>query len=135
MSFTVEKYPDLPVVIITLNEDFNLAAELDAFGQEVMAALDALDEPVYTISDASRMRNTFSEMVGSLAAVTRGNFVSLLKHPMVMKMLVVDHRDLTRLAVNALGQAQYGGFSVAIFRSVDDALEDIRAAVSETAGS
>ena len=102
MSFTVEKYPDLPVVIITLNEDFNLAAELDAFGQEVMAALDALDEPVYTISDASRMRNTFSEMVGSLAAVTRGNFVSLLKHPMVMKMLVVDNRDLTRLAVNAL---------------------------------
>ena len=96
--------------------------------------LDTLNEQVYTISDSSRIRNTFSDMVSSLGTVTRGDFVSLFKHPSVIKMLVVDHRDLTRLAVNALGQIQYGGFSIAIFSSVDEALEEVRAAVNEKAG-
>ena len=134
MSFTVEKHPDLPAVIITMYEDFDFAAELDAFGQKVQALLDTLDEPVYSISDSTRMRNTFGEMVSSLAAVTRGNFVSLLKHPMVVGMMVVDNRDLTRLAVNALGQAQYGGFSLSVYASVDEALAAVQTAVAEKSG-
>ena len=36
--------------------------------------------------------------------------------------------------MNALGQIQYGGFSIAIFSSVDEALEEVRAAVNEKAG-
>ena len=134
MSFTVEKHPDLPAVIITMYEDFDFAAELDAFGQKVQALLDTLDEPVYSISDSTRMRNTFGEMVSSLAAVTRGNFVSLLKHPMVVGMMVVDNRDLTRLAVNALGQAQYGGFNLSVYASVDEALAAVQTAVAEKSG-
>jgi len=134
MSFTVEKHPDRPAVIITMYEDLDFAAELDAFGQEVQALLDTLDEPVYSISDSTRMRNTFGEMVSSLAAVTRGNFVSLLKHPMVVGMMVVDNRDLTRLAVNALGQAQYGGFSLSVYASVDEALAAVQTAVTEKSG-
>ena len=134
MSFTVEKHPDLPAVIITMYEDFDFAAELDAFGQKVQALLDTLDEPVYSISDSTRMRNTFGEMVSSLAAVTRGNFVSLLKHPMVVGMMVVDNRDLTRLAVNALGQAQYGGFNLSVYASVGEALAEVQSAVVEKSG-
>ena len=133
MSFTVEKHPDLPVVISTLYNGFDIAGDSDAFAQELLTVLDAMDEPVYTITDTTRYDISFSDLVTALATFTRGSFVALFNDPRVIKSLVVDHHDLARLAVNALGQAQYGGFSVTMYASLDDALAEIKAATVETA--
>ena len=66
-------------------------------------------------------------MVSMLGIVTRGDESKRLeKHPKLRGWLIVVENELLRMGVNALGQAQYGGNAIPMFRTVEEALDYAR---------
>src|SRR5688572_11529236 len=111
MPFTVEKLPKEPIMLVTFGETFSIKTELPSFSDQIQTIMDMSAEPLYNITDASKLKVSFGDMISVLAAMTRGQ-MAILRHPNTRKLIGVVGSDLTRIGAKALKQAQYGGLEV-----------------------
>jgi hypothetical protein len=124
MPFRLEKLPDEPIVMVSIVEPFDVKADYVPFANELLGLLDQSSEPLFAISDSRSLKLSFGEMVSMLGIVTRGDESRRLeKHPKIRAWLIVVENELLRMGANALGQAQYGGNAIPLFRTVEEALD------------
>jgi hypothetical protein len=134
MPFKIEKLRDEPILVVSAIEPFDFKVDYGPFVRELLGLLEQSSEPVFEITDGRTIKLSFSEVVSLLATVTKGDDAkSLEKHPKVRAWLIAVDNDLLRMGVNALGQAQYGGQAIPIFRTVDEALAYARQQISKQA--
>lgn len=108
MSYIVETQRTVsPIVINVLNEDFNSAKELGPVLDDISLAFDSMSEPFFYVSDTSKAKWNFSEMVQAMSTAT-GRGIGMLKNPHLKEIIVVTDSSLIRMGVSALGQEQYG---------------------------
>jgi len=133
MSYIVEtQHTVSPVVINVLNEDFSPAQELGAALDEIGAAFDSMTEPFYYVSDTSKAKWNFGEMVQAMSsAASRG--MNLLKNPHLKEIIVVTDSSLIQLGVSALGQEQYGMVRARTVPTLEAALDYINGAAQASA--
>jgi len=124
MSYIIEVLPDEPIILMDV-ADFNVVKDLQPYFDEILALLEAQTEKVALITDARHIKITFSDIVEGLAKITQGNI--LASHPNTGQIIVVSGSVLSRMAAKALSQSQYGGVSVLIFETVEEALAAARA--------
>src|SRR6185503_3369671 len=124
MPFKIDKLPDEPILIVSAVEPFDFKVDYSPFVHELLGLLEQSPEPVFEITDGRTIKLSFGEMVSMLAIVTRSDDSKHLeKHPKVRAWLVAVDNELLRMGANALGQAQYGGTAIPVFRTVEEALE------------
>jgi hypothetical protein len=51
MSFTIEVFPDEPILLVTFHSDLDMGSELSEIVEQCNAVLDAAPEPLYFVSD------------------------------------------------------------------------------------
>jgi hypothetical protein len=135
MPFKLEKLPDEPILMVSIVEPFDVKADYIPFTNDLLDLLDRTSEPVYAISDSRSLKLSFAEMVSMLGIVTRGDEAKRLeKHPKIRAWLIVVENELLRMGANALGQAQYGGNAIPLFRTVEEALDYARRLLASDAG-
>ena len=126
MSYTVRRLDDLPVVLTTIDAEFSVESELEFYLGDIATALDASDEQLYLVSESQEFKVNFSDMVMGLGKGTRGASAAL-NHPKIAEICaVIPDNTLLKLAVQALGQMQYGGKKVTLNSTLEDALAYVR---------
>lgn len=130
-SYTVRRLDDLPVVLTTINDQFSVQDELEFYLADIAAALDASNEQLFLVSESQEFKVNFSDMVMGLGKGTKGASAAL-NHPKIAEICaVIPENRLLQLAIQALGQMQYGGKKVTLYATLDEAL----AYVKEQVGS
>jgi hypothetical protein len=130
MPYRVEKLSNEPILVTAVENPFKVSEEFPQYVEAVVKALDESPEPLFFISDATGLKVSFGDVVSGLAFVTKGK-VTYVNHPNMRRMIAIADSDLIRMAVNALGQKQYGGYRTEVYPSTEAALEAIRKELAE----
>ncbi|HEC22198.1 MAG TPA: hypothetical protein ENI95_04705 [Chloroflexi bacterium] len=122
MSFTMQRLPDEPILIVTrfdavpsdLPDIFRLSLELKK----------EIEGTVYRIHDLSRIDLDFSTMVEGMANAS-AKCEGSMRDSRFRDILVGSH-ELIQLASAAFQQKQYGGLTIPLFESLEEAVEYAR---------
>jgi len=128
MDYTVQKYPEEPIVEFTVTEQFRIYDHMPDAVEEAYELLDGLDEDIYYVVDAGHLRLDFSGAVAALAMLAKGE-LALFRHSRIHKIVVAGKSRLLEMSAKALGQAQYGGLTVYFYHTIEEALTAVRAEI------
>jgi len=128
MDYTVQKYPEEPIVEFAVTEQFRVYDHLPDSIEDARKVLDNLGEDIYYVVDAGHLRLDFSGAVAALAMLAKGK-LALFKHPRIHKIVVAGKSRLLEMSMKALGQAQYGGLTVYFYHTIEEALTAVRAEI------
>jgi hypothetical protein len=127
MPFKIDKLPDEPIIVVAVIHPMDIKVDIGPYTDDLIRVLDESPEPLYEIMDARPVKLSFGELVNALAIATRSDDAKRInKHPKLGAWILVIDSDLLRIGANALGQDQYGGRNVPVFRTVDEALSYAR---------
>jgi len=128
MSYRVERLPDEPILVLRTGAEFSIKNDVLASAEEAMKLMAEIPEGlIYYVLDMCDLRVNFSELVSGLWQATRAT--NLLKEPR-LRLVAVGSGALIELGAKAFSQAQYGGLSVPLFETMDEALAYIRQEIS-----
>jgi len=126
MTFTVERVPGVPAVIMSYEDDFSFTEEGDALMQELYAVLDATPEPLYMINvEMMGHMSSFNEVLSATSKVTRGD-QPLLQHPNLRKPIWVTNSKLALAVVRGLNTVTFGNVDILVFNTLEEALGWVR---------
>jgi hypothetical protein len=125
MNYKIEQNPSEPIVLVTLFESFDFVLDFNEAIRELTAIFDAQSSPVFYACDVRSIKVGFGDMVGLMALQTKGS-TAFLKHPNIHELVLITSSDLLTFGGKALGQKQYGGLSVSIFGSPEEAFDYMR---------
>ncbi len=130
---TVEKLPDEPIVIVNFLNPFDVNTDISELYGKLRQEFEASPVPVWDITVALDLKLNFGEIVNGLALLTKGNF-SILTHPNAAGYVVVADSQLIKLSAAALGQQQYGGISVQVVETIEEAHQIVRQNIAMRSG-
>jgi len=121
MSHTVAKLSHEPIVLATLNSDFNTAEEGEAVNAAALVAIEAESEPVYYIADIAEFSPSLDDVVAAVNWGGKGK-TPTLNHPNVREAIIVSHSPMVKLAAKGLKSATWGNMTLRVFETLDEAL-------------
>ncbi len=125
MAFKIQKLPNEPVVLATMEVDFNMIRDSEAAIAETVAILDASPEPLVYISDTSNVTFSYDETVEGTNAVARGEN-PLFHHPNIRQVLMVVGNVMQEMVAQGMRTDTFGNVNVVTFKSLDEALAHVR---------
>jgi hypothetical protein len=125
-AFKVEKLPGEPIMVSTLFETWSVANDISATVDQLVAHLDAADEPLYYISRFSGLKLNLQDLIVASNQAARGSS-ALLHHPNLRELLLVTDFKLFELAAKGLDSEVFGNVPVSVFKTPEEALEYARA--------
>ena len=120
MSFTIEKLPDAPILVM-VHKDGTFMAEFAEGVSALLEALDAQPEPVFLVFDVHAVSISLDELTMGASVLAR-NPGALMHHPMVQENLVVSRDGLFKLGAVGLRTATFGGVKIRTFDTLDQAI-------------
>ena len=126
MSYTIEKLPGEPIIIVTTHPDFDAEAEYPLVRKEVAELLSRQPAPVFYIMDYTHLSAGLDEIMIVASGRTRQPDANL-RHPNVWQAIVVTNQDILRMAARGVSGEVFGGFDVPTFDTLDEALAYARA--------
>lgn len=125
MPSTYKKLTDEPIVIVTLPDDYNLAAELPQVMPKYMQELASFQEPVFWIVDAQVAPFSIDDIITGAELVAKGQH-PLYKHPNIRQVIYVTTSQMLKLAAAGMSSEQFGKIAIKLFDNLDDALKFAR---------
>lgn len=129
MNYKVEVVPDVPVILLSMFEQYSFATDDLEADKEIIAILEESDEPMFFVVDTTRRPLSLDDVVHSANKDARGE-EPLFHHSKLRGLLVVSPSDMVRLAAKGLTTITFGNVNARAFRTVDEALEYARSQVS-----
>jgi len=123
--FTVEKLPNLPIVLFTSLPGYDIMHDL---GDSIMAAvqiIEAQSRPIYYIQDIHNLEIDFEGVVDAANQLSRGDS-PLYHHPKIIKVIGVTSDAAVRMAFKGMNSAVFGNTEVLAFDTVDEAIAYVR---------
>jgi hypothetical protein len=125
MPSSYRKFPDEPIVVVTLPADYNLAAELPVVMPKYMQELGSFTEPVFWIVDARQAPFSVDDIITGADLVAKGQH-PLYKHPNIRQVIYVASSQLLKLAVAGMGSEAFGKIAIKLFDDLEVALKFAR---------
>ena len=114
MSYTIEKLPGEPAILVTLNEDYDATTENAPSNQDIRNALDAHDGPMRLIVHFRANLSLDAVINGTNAARTAWH------DPRLSRIILVTNNTALRFAAWGLKATTFG--NLLVFATVDEAL-------------
>jgi len=130
MSVTVEKLPDEPIIVATIQGHFDVAIAREIFQKSVELA-EGIDGHYYRVTDGRQMDISFGDMMKVVEEASRGEPGSTRDQSVTV--VLVGTGEMGKLFANMMKLRQYGGTPTPIFKSMDEALTHIRADMTRRA--
>ena len=125
MPTEFKKLDHEPIVIVTLPQQYDLAAELPTLLPKYISMLDAAPEPLYWIVDARNSPLTVEEIITGASLVAKGQH-PLYHHPNIRQVIYITSNSMMKLAAKGLNHAAFGHVNIKVFDSLDAALKFAR---------
>jgi hypothetical protein len=127
MSFSIQRYPDQPVLMVKLFREYNLSTDFAKSYPMVLEHLEKENTPIFYVMDLSDASFDFETLIVGASKTSRGA-QGTFHHPKVKEVLIVSPNDIIHAAAEGLTSDVYGNAHVKAFMSVDDALAYARSA-------
>ena len=125
MSYDVKEFKGEPIVLVTMNEDFDPAHDTADSIERLTPFFDAQTAPIFYAVDIRSIRFDFGDVVSMMGMATKGN-ATFLRHPNIRELVIITSSEMITLGAKALGQSQYGGLNVSVFGSPEEAFGYMR---------
>jgi hypothetical protein len=126
MPYKVEKIPGEPVLVFTLWGTFELLEDQEKISQEISDLIKDIDGSYFMIDDYSGIVNVnFGDMIAVMAEQTKRNLPGSITDPRA-KHVLVGSNAMIDFAAKSFNQPQYGGFTLPMYTSLDEALAYVR---------
>lgn len=122
-DFKVESFSDEPIVLVSIYSSVKLNG-MDIYPDSTHSTLelfDSLKEPIYYILDLSDAKLDIAQAIIG-ANKGAGSSRGTLRHPMVKEIVVVSKSNLIKVAAKGLRSKVFGGLTVSVFETLDEAL-------------
>lgn len=126
MSYNTILPPGEPIIVQTLNDDFDVAGELGPAMREVHDVLSAYEKPVFLIVDMSAYKLSVDDLVVG-ASMSSGGEEPIFKHPNIRQVVFVSPSKIVELAAKGMNTATFGHVDIRVFASQEAALAYVRA--------
>ena len=124
-AYNVEKLPDLPVIVVTVLEDWDSGRDAPLALDSVTAFLDETEEPLYYCSDLTQSpRWGLSDVISVANLAARGR--NIAKHPKLKGVIAITTDRMIDLAARGMNSEVFGHLSITVFPTLDEALESLR---------
>jgi hypothetical protein len=110
MTFQINKLPDMPVVLLTLSSEYNLATDFPNSYAEALALLDNMDEPVYYLNDFTDANFDLEDIIRGSNMTSRDSG-GTYHHPNVREVLFVSPSPVIHEATKGLTSKAFGHVS------------------------
>ena len=131
MTYTIEKVPDAPIVIM-VHDSRQSPEELQEVIAAVSATVDAQPEPVFMVLDIHKLDLGVDDLISAASTGARGPG-AVLHHPKIRENLVVSSKSVVKMAMKGLTTATFGNVKVRVFKTQEEALGYCREKIAETA--
>lgn len=118
MSYSIEKLPDDPIVILTTNVDNTPQPDLATVYAQLTTILDQSTEPITIIQDLRQLENADWDAIIRSASAS----IDFHKHPHLGMALMVTTDELYKVATAGLDSEVFGYQKVLIFDSIESAV-------------
>jgi hypothetical protein len=127
MPIEVVKLPDEPIITVTFSEPVDFAEEIGPAFKQILSLRDTIHgcSRYFAVFDASAIKVSFHDVI--LALGEARNASRKRRPDLQLSLALVGSGGLLEMAANAMGQKQYGGYKMALFTSLDEALAAIHA--------
>jgi hypothetical protein len=113
-----------PVITVSLSNPFDYATEPDEMFDEIAAQAKKITGHGYVIYDCRNFEITFGDLVDGMAAQSKGTPGSISDDRFTS--IIVGSDNMLKMATESFKQEQYGKRDVALYGSMDKALEHAR---------
>lgn len=136
MPYSLSTLDDGRILLLTLDEHYDLADEMIRSSQDVIAYLDQAEFPVILITDARAVQiKELNTLLTAAQYVKHPEVKASLDHPALLKYYSVIDNMLINAAVRGLNTATFGYFAATLVETVDAALDQARALLAADSSS
>lgn len=125
MSYTIERFANEPILLVSLNRDFDFATEAEKSAREAIAILENSHEQLYYISDVSKVHFDMDETIKGSSMAARGEN-PLFHHPKVKKVILITGDTLQEMTAQGLTSSTFGNTNIITFKNLNEALNYVR---------
>jgi len=125
MPTEFKKFPNEPIVVVTLPKEYDLAAELPLLVPKYLGFLDSTPTPVYWIVDARNAPLKVEEIIIGAKLVASGKH-PLYRHKNIRQLIYITSNETMRLAAAGLANEAFGRIIIKLFDDLDEALKFAR---------
>jgi hypothetical protein len=130
--YTLERLPDEPIILGQATAEWNSATDLAAFTQHLLILLREAEAPVYWIADMTAWKPNINELIVTAHEIARTTN-AIARHPKLRQVIVISQNRAVEMSAKGLNSPAFGFVSMAVFPTVDAALEYAREHVRDTA--
>ncbi|MBN1681871.1 MAG: hypothetical protein JW966_16450 [Anaerolineae bacterium] len=120
-TYTVEKLPGEPIVMITAHEDYDPSEDAKEAVLVVNTILDELDESVTFIQDLTLMKVDLDDIMVGADTTGRGDEATF-HHPNIREIISVTQDPIMRNVFEGMGSSAYGNVRMLVVDTLDEAL-------------
>lgn len=125
VSYSVEKYPNEPILVGTMPADFDYTTEGEAIIAEILDVLNSLDEPVDYIADLSEAKFSLTDLMSATSRTGRDSD-AFLHHHNIRNIYFIASGLMWELVADGFSTETYGNLTITIFGSLGEVLAHIR---------
>ena len=135
MAYSVSRLNDERILLLIIDQDYDLVEDMVASSQEVIAHLDQAAEPMILITDARAVQiKDVNALLMGAQSIRQPEVRASVSHPNLLKYFSVIDSRVVNAAMKGLNTATFGFFHPTLFESVEAAVEHARATLAEHNG-
>lgn len=131
-NFTLEKLPGEPIIVGIASPQWQSAADMPVFVEQLTALLEAADEPVFYIGDMSAWQVDLTEIITAANQVAR-SANAIARHPKIREFIVISTSGAVELGARGVNSAAFGQTHITVLPTVEAALDYARRTYREEA--
>jgi hypothetical protein len=124
-DYTLEKLPGEPIVVFQATKSYDLEADTPVALDELTRIVDSSDIDLIYIADVRNITFDLADLAYSANLTTRGEG-AIFHHPKLREIIAVTTSKLVELTFRGMDSDVYGGVKVAVFPTLEEALEYAR---------
>lgn len=131
MPYTFDVLPDEPILVVRLLDPFKVTVEPLAMQQDIAALHSRTEGQIVGIFDATDLKVSFGDVVSGLAATLRSKLPEGHDETRFAGIILITQNALIKLGAQSASQPQYGGRSIMVTESMEEAMRMARQRLSE----
>jgi hypothetical protein len=125
VAYTLEKLPDLPVILFVQEPGTDLLEDMKTGLSAASKLLDEQPGPTFLATDFTGFTMSVGDVLEAASLAARGQS-PLLHHPKIRENIFVTTDPLMTIAIDGLATATFGRVKLKRFRTLDAALDYCR---------
>jgi hypothetical protein len=121
MSYHITTFPNEPIILLSVSEDYDIQRDLTYSNKDVIAHLERAPEPVFYVNDLSKLDLDFESLMYAANYLCLGE-TSTYNHPKVRQVLFVGGNEMMLMAAEGIQTETFGSVNARVFGTVDEAL-------------